>query len=195
MCGKFDTAKQELIPSLGQLSPSRVQKALSQWLQLPTKHTAVPTVTALDTFGLSRKPYFCSGCPHSSSTKVPEGSKALAGVGCHYMASWMDRSTQGLTQMGGEGVQKVVITTDEPERYKAIALPTGIEVLHRRELDRIQRELREIQGVTKPVRLKKDACVRKTPTRIRRVGFSLIQKFVKAVGTVACSRIVYLLCP
>lgn len=50
--------------------------------------------------------------------------------------------------MGGEGVQKVVITTDGPERYKAIALPTGIEVLHRRELDRIQRELREIQGVT-----------------------------------------------
>ena len=51
-----------------------------------------------------RRPYFCSGCPHSTSTKVPEGSQAPAGVGCHYMAAWMDRDTGGLTQMGGEGV-------------------------------------------------------------------------------------------
>lgn len=51
----------------------------------------------------SRIPYFCSGCPHNSSTKVPEGSRAYAGIGCHYMAQWMDRSTLGFTQMGGEG--------------------------------------------------------------------------------------------
>ncbi len=50
-----------------------------------------------------RTPYFCSGCPHNSSTKVPEGSRAYAGIGCHYMAQWMDRSTEGFTQMGGEG--------------------------------------------------------------------------------------------
>jgi indolepyruvate ferredoxin oxidoreductase len=51
----------------------------------------------------TRNPYFCSGCPHNSSTVVPEGSRAYAGIGCHYMAQWMDRSTLGFTQMGGEG--------------------------------------------------------------------------------------------
>jgi indolepyruvate ferredoxin oxidoreductase len=51
----------------------------------------------------SRLPYFCSGCPHNSSTKVPEGSRAYAGIGCHYMVQWMDRSTIGATHMGGEG--------------------------------------------------------------------------------------------
>ena len=50
-----------------------------------------------------RIPYFCSGCPHNSSTVVPEGMRAYAGIGCHYMAQWMDRSTLGYTQMGGEG--------------------------------------------------------------------------------------------
>jgi indolepyruvate ferredoxin oxidoreductase len=50
-----------------------------------------------------RIPYFCSGCPHNSSTVVPEGSRAYAGIGCHYMAQWMDRNTSGFTQMGGEG--------------------------------------------------------------------------------------------
>ncbi len=50
-----------------------------------------------------RVPYFCSGCPHNTSTRVPEGSRAYAGIGCHYMAQWMDRDTQGYTQMGGEG--------------------------------------------------------------------------------------------
>ncbi|GHE05688.1 MFS transporter [Defluviimonas sp. 20V17] len=51
----------------------------------------------------ARLPYFCSGCPHNTSTKVPEGSRAYAGIGCHYMVQWMDRSTMGFTQMGGEG--------------------------------------------------------------------------------------------
>ncbi|MFY9990403.1 MAG: indolepyruvate ferredoxin oxidoreductase family protein, partial [Rhodoplanes sp.] len=50
-----------------------------------------------------RTPYFCSGCPHNSSTVVPEGSRAYAGIGCHYMVQWMDRATSGFTQMGGEG--------------------------------------------------------------------------------------------
>ena len=54
-----------------------------------------------------RQPWFCSGCPHNTSTKVPEGSQAQAGIGCHFMASWMDRGTQGLIQMGGEGVDWV----------------------------------------------------------------------------------------
>ncbi len=51
----------------------------------------------------ARLPYYCSGCPHNTSTKVPEGSRAYAGIGCHYMVQWMDRSTTGFTQMGGEG--------------------------------------------------------------------------------------------
>ena len=51
-----------------------------------------------------RKPHFCSGCPHNSSTRVPEGSRAVAGIGCHYMVTWMDRSTSTFTHMGGEGV-------------------------------------------------------------------------------------------
>jgi len=51
-----------------------------------------------------RLPWFCSGCPHNTSTRVPDGSRALGGIGCHYMATWMDRATMGFTQMGGEGV-------------------------------------------------------------------------------------------
>jgi len=55
----------------------------------------------------ARLPYYCSGCPHNTSTKVPEGSRAYAGIGCHYMVQWMDRSTLGFTQMGGEGANWV----------------------------------------------------------------------------------------
>ncbi|MDT7837740.1 indolepyruvate ferredoxin oxidoreductase family protein [Aquabacterium sp. OR-4] len=61
-------------------------------------------VLSLQTDAGERLPWFCSGCPHNTSTRVPEGSRALAGIGCHYMANWMDRSTATFTQMGGEGV-------------------------------------------------------------------------------------------
>ena len=57
--------------------------------------------------GADRTPYFCSGCPHNTSTRVPEGSRAVAGIGCHYMTVWMDRSTTSFSQMGGEGVSWV----------------------------------------------------------------------------------------
>ena len=63
-----------------------------------------------------RTPFFCSGCPHNTSTRVPEGSRAVAGIGCHYMAVWMDRSTVTFSQMGGEGVSWVgqaAFTTDK----------------------------------------------------------------------------------
>ncbi len=60
--------------------------------------------TRADPGSQQRLPYFCSGCPHNTSTKVPEGSRAVAGIGCHYMAQWMDRRTETFTQMGGEGV-------------------------------------------------------------------------------------------
>jgi len=63
-----------------------------------------------------RTPFFCSGCPHNTSTKVPVGSRAVAGIGCHFMAVWMDRSTVTFSQMGGEGVSWVgqaPFTTDK----------------------------------------------------------------------------------
>ena len=62
-------------------------------------------VQAIDTS--DRTPFFCSGCPHNTSTRVPEGSRAVAGIGCHYMTVWMDRSTTTFSQMGGEGVSWV----------------------------------------------------------------------------------------
>ena len=52
---------------------------------------------------LERVPYFCSGCPHNTSTRIPDGARAYAGIGCHYMVQWMDRDTLGFTHMGGEG--------------------------------------------------------------------------------------------
>ena len=175
-----------------------------------------------------RAPWFCSGCPHNTSTRVPEGSRALAGIGCHYMAVWMDRSTTTFSQMGGEGVAwvgqapfttdqhvfanlgdgtyfhsgilairqsiaagvnitykvlyndavamtggqqvgerpeghsviqihksllaegvaKLIIVTDQPEKYDGVALEAGVTVHHRDELDSLQRQFREIKGTT-----------------------------------------------
>ncbi|WP_024519789.1 indolepyruvate ferredoxin oxidoreductase family protein [Bradyrhizobium sp. Tv2a-2] len=66
---------------------------------------------------VSRTPYFCSGCPHNTSTKVPEGSRAMAGIGCHFMALWMDRSTETFTHMGGEGVPWVGIAPFTGEKH------------------------------------------------------------------------------
>ena len=66
---------------------------------------------------VTRTPYFCSGCPHNTSTKVPEGSRAMAGIGCHFMALWMDRSTETYTHMGGEGVPWVGIAPFTNEKH------------------------------------------------------------------------------
>src|SRR5690606_35676050 len=172
-----------------------------------------------------RIPYFCSGCPHNTSTRVPEGSRALAGIGCHYMAMWMDRSTATFTHMGAEGaswvgqapftetkhvfqnlgdgtyfhsgslairlavatktpitykilfndavamtggqphdgpltpqmiarqvaaegVEKIVVVTDEPEKYPSGYFSPSVAVHHRSALDDVQRELREYPGVS-----------------------------------------------
>ena len=199
-----------------------------------------------------RQPWFCSGCPHNTSTKVPEGSRAMAGIGCHFMSIWMDRATVGFTQMGGEGVPWVgqqpfsteshvfanlgdgtyfhsgslairqsiaagvnitykilyndavamtggqqvgerpeghsvvqiaqsmkaegvaalTIITDEPEKYSGITgLPAGLEVHHRDELDRIQRQFREIKGTT--VIIYDQTCA--TEKRRRRKRGTLVQ--------------------
>ncbi len=66
---------------------------------------------------VARTPYFCSGCPHNTSTKVPEGSRAMAGIGCHFMALWMDRNTETFTHMGGEGVPWVGIAPFTNEKH------------------------------------------------------------------------------
>lgn len=231
--GKKGFDGETLVPSAGQLRPSLLARPLAQWL---SRSAGLQPGVDLATFdcqdmlsndadGMRRRPYFCSGCPHSTSTKVPEGSQALSGVGCHYMAAWMDRDTGGLTQMGGEGVDwiglsrytrmphifqnmgegtyyhsgylairqavaakanitykilfndavamtggqpvdgpisvpqicqqlrgenvaRIVVTSDEPEKYQGVDLGAGIKVHHRHDLDALQRELREIPGVT-----------------------------------------------
>ncbi|MDQ4136042.1 MAG: indolepyruvate ferredoxin oxidoreductase family protein, partial [Pseudomonadota bacterium] len=110
--GKTDEAGGALLSSTAELRPSRVAAVLAARLARHGVKLAVPRawsepVEAVTAVGPVRSPYFCSGCPHNSSTRVPEGSRAQAGIGCHFMASWMDRSTTGLIQMGGEGVDWV----------------------------------------------------------------------------------------
>ncbi|MEN9671506.1 MAG: hypothetical protein RL018_1783 [Pseudomonadota bacterium] len=195
---------------------------------LEAKERAMKVQTIQQLSDAERQPWFCSGCPHNTSTKVPEGSRAMAGIGCHFMSIWMDRSTIGFTQMGGEGVPwvgqqpfttdqhifanlgdgtyfhsgllavrqsiaagvnitykilyndavamtggqpvgerpeghsvvqiaqsmqaegavKIVVVTDEPDKYVGVSLVSGITVHHRDELDTIQKQFREIKGTT-----------------------------------------------
>jgi indolepyruvate ferredoxin oxidoreductase len=74
---------------------------------------------------VTRTPYFCSGCPHNTSTKVPEGSRAFAGIGCHFMALWMDRNTETYTHMGGEGVPWVGVAPFTGEKHVFANLGDG----------------------------------------------------------------------
>src|SRR6201991_1997106 len=74
---------------------------------------------------VTRTPYFCSGCPHNTSTKVPEGRRALGGIGCHFMALWMDRSTETFTHMGGEGVPWVGVAPFTKEQHVFANLGDG----------------------------------------------------------------------
>jgi indolepyruvate ferredoxin oxidoreductase len=114
--GKHDAAGKGLVSGLGELRPSRLIEIVANWLarrfpQLDRRHLVVdftvPPLLSNASDAVKRLPYFCAGCPHNTSTKVPEGSRAQAGIGCHFMASWMDRDTAGLIQMGGEGVDWV----------------------------------------------------------------------------------------
>ena len=73
----------------------------------------------------ARLPYFCSGCPHNTSTRVPEGSRALAGIGCHFMAQWMDRRTETFTHMGAEGVPWVGTAPFTDEKHVFVNLGDG----------------------------------------------------------------------
>jgi indolepyruvate ferredoxin oxidoreductase len=109
--GRADEAGRPLLPSAGELSPTGIAMVVAARLANlgVDLGPAVAQVVArerrlADKVAAIRTPTFCSGCPHNSSTKVPEGSRALAGIGCHYMAIWMDRRTETFSQMGGEGV-------------------------------------------------------------------------------------------
>ncbi|MFW2543603.1 indolepyruvate ferredoxin oxidoreductase family protein [Primorskyibacter sp. 2E107] len=105
--------REELFPTRGALDPIWIARKLGEILIEEGRGTdrvkaglqAIEDATKADSAEeiAARTPYFCSGCPHNSSTKVPEGSRAYAGIGCHYMAQWMDRETIGFTHMGGEG--------------------------------------------------------------------------------------------
>jgi indolepyruvate ferredoxin oxidoreductase len=232
--GKFDEQHKWLMPSSGVLTPASVARVIAgriaRFYSNPRIDERVAEIEAKeralkrDPPKIQRTPYFCSGCPHNSSTKVPEGSRAEAGIGCHWMALLMNRRTETFSHMGGEGVnwigqspftdenhvfvnlgdgtyhhsgilairaavysdvnatykvlyndavamtggqpqsitprqiaqqvlaegaKKCVIVTDDIGKYAGTSgLPTGVTVHHRHEIDRIQRELREIPGVT-----------------------------------------------
>jgi indolepyruvate ferredoxin oxidoreductase len=114
--GKTDATGAPAIAATGELRPSRLIEIVAAWLaahdasldrrSLVRDFTPPELLSNLGD-GVKRLPYFCAGCPHNISTRVPEGSTARAGIGCHFMANWMDRSTAGLIQMGGEGVDWV----------------------------------------------------------------------------------------
>jgi indolepyruvate ferredoxin oxidoreductase len=235
-----------LLRANADLSPALIAKAIAKRLKklgidadttaridarlavIAAKEQAMHTIEVAGLKDADRQPWFCSGCPHNTSTKVPEGSRAMAGIGCHFMSIWMDRSTVGFTQMGGEGVpwvgqqpftteqhvfanlgdgtyfhsgilavrqsiaagvnitykilyndavamtggqqvgerpeghsvvqiaqsmraegaSKIVVVTDEPDKYNGVRLADGVQVLHRDSLDAVQREFRGIKGTT-----------------------------------------------
>ncbi|HWB52500.1 MAG TPA: indolepyruvate ferredoxin oxidoreductase family protein [Stellaceae bacterium] len=111
--GKHDETGAWILPSPGELSPAQIAKVIARRIacfhRSPriAEHLARLEASEAQLSGnvvpFLRTPYFCSGCPHNTSTKVPEGSRALAGIGCHYLSQFMDRSTATFSQMGGEG--------------------------------------------------------------------------------------------
>jgi indolepyruvate ferredoxin oxidoreductase len=111
--GKHDETGEWILPSPGELSPAQIARVIAKRL---TRFRQSPRIAERLAFleekekqlsgnvvPFLRTPYFCSGCPHNTSTKLPEGSRALAGIGCHYLSQFMDRSTATFSQMGGEG--------------------------------------------------------------------------------------------
>jgi indolepyruvate ferredoxin oxidoreductase len=235
--GKFDEEGNWVLPSSFELSPARIARVIAARLDkfitspriherldfLEQKESQLEATTPSD---IKRVPYFCAGCPHNTSTVVPDGSKAAAGIGCHYMVTWMDRDTTTFTHMGAEGanwnglspfvetdhmfvnlgdgtyfhsgllairaaiasnvnitykilyndavamtggqphdgplnvpmitrqvsaegVKRIAVVSDEPNKYPTGSdFPSDVTFHHRDDLDLVQRELREIEGVS-----------------------------------------------
>ncbi|MFO1067216.1 MAG: indolepyruvate ferredoxin oxidoreductase family protein [Geminicoccaceae bacterium] len=111
--GKQDERGAELFRSYGALDSNTVALAIASRLAERVDDAAIRAAAAAleerqraagaGPAALVRLPWFCPGCPHNTSTRSPEGSRTVAGIGCHFMATWMDRDTAGFTQMGGEG--------------------------------------------------------------------------------------------
>jgi indolepyruvate ferredoxin oxidoreductase len=228
-----------LLPAVSELTPAMIARVIAQRIRRLNLHprameklnarvdwiNAKEAALAKPKIALERIPYFCSGCPHNTSTNVPEGSRATAGIGCHVMAIWMDRKTSTYTHMGGEGVpwigqapftdekhifanlgdgtyyhsgslairaavaakvnitykilyndavamtggqpvdgpispaqiaqqcaaegvSRIVVVSDEPEKYPAGYFAAGIAIHGRDDLDAVQRELRDTPGTT-----------------------------------------------
>ncbi len=262
MVGKRDERGERLVPWTGELSPRQLVPIVAKRLEgifpgwgFMDRAAAITgeRAIALNVEGATRTPYFCSGCPHNTSTKVPEGSKALAGIGCHFMASWMDRETTSLIQMGGEGVnwvassrftgnghvfqnlgegtwyhsgsmairqavaakanitykilfndavamtggqpvdgpvsvqaiahsaraegvERIALVSDQPEKFRAGDFPAGVTIHSRRAMDAVQRELRDISGVT--VLIYEQTCATEKRRRRKRGTMEDPKKFV-----------------
>ena len=107
--GKHDEAGQPLLPPCGELTPTQIAQILASHIGAHPRvsarlaHITAATQRHAPTIAGKRMPWFCPGCPHNTSTRVPEGSRALAGIGCHFMVTWMNRDTDTFAQMGGEG--------------------------------------------------------------------------------------------
>ncbi|WP_449448457.1 indolepyruvate ferredoxin oxidoreductase family protein [Thermomonas brevis] len=112
--GKYDESGEWILPSTGELTPATIAGVIGRRLQRFHRSEKIDAVLAwmeskegelaLPRANFPRVPHYCSGCPHNTSTKVPEGSRAQGGIGCHYMVTWMNRDTDTFTHMGGEGV-------------------------------------------------------------------------------------------
>jgi indolepyruvate ferredoxin oxidoreductase len=102
-----------LLPATSELSPAQIARVIADRISRHFTSTRIKQrlelleakdrAMAAPVIAIQRTPFFCPGCPHNTSTKVPEGSMALAGIGCHYMVTWMDRQTATFSHMGGEG--------------------------------------------------------------------------------------------
>ena len=234
--GKYDDKGQFLQPAAGELSPSLIAKVIASRILQFSDDTAIREKLKFmqdkenglikPETDFARTPFFCSGCPHNTSTKVPDGSRATAGIGCHFMSVWMDRNTSTFTHMGAEGTpwigqapftqtehifanigdgtythsgalairaaaasgvnitykilyndavamtggqpadggftvpqiaaqvaaegaREVRIVTDEPDKYpRGTKWPYSSSIHHRDDLDLVQRELREVEGLS-----------------------------------------------
>ena len=130
--GEFDEQGRDLVSNLSELTPAMVARAIGSRVMkfydspairerlefLDAKERRLKTTPS----PMARTPYFCSGCPHNTSTRVPEGSIGHAGIGCHYMVRWMDRNTELFTQMGGEGASWIgqAPFTETPHTFQNI---------------------------------------------------------------------------